>query len=178
VNPFQSLQAQWQERTQFVAEMISKFEERAPEQVLDEPIDRFGALIAQLYILDPQFAEAANYSEATESYEMDYNASFFHSLFRGFFWGGLLLLFTILGIVYWVFELRKESVQLNNQITLLLLSSLALLCALLWAIPLPFQRYYVPLIPPICLWSSLGLILTYQISKQAFFKIRRPVVEH
>jgi 4-amino-4-deoxy-L-arabinose transferase-like glycosyltransferase len=171
-NPFQAIQAQWMERKRFLQTMTDEFKQYAPNQVLDDPTERISVLITHLFIQEPQFAEVGNYSEATSATEKDYSNSFFSSLFRGYFWGSLFLTITLLGVAFWILDFRNLE-NTSKRITLLLFfASLALLIALIWAIPLLFQRYYVPLLPITTLWLGLGFVHSTQITKKAISKLR------
>ncbi|OGO18442.1 MAG: hypothetical protein A2Z14_03600 [Chloroflexi bacterium RBG_16_48_8] len=157
-NPFQAIQAQWHERTQFLQGMVEEIETLAPDQILHDPLERLGALIAHLFISGPQFAESGNYHPNTEPEEEIYLSSFHHTLFRGWIGGGILLLFTLMACVHLGIEIRKEGWQSHRSMLLLLAASAAQTVALLWANPLPFQRYYVPLIPFLCIWISYFIV--------------------
>jgi len=176
-NPFQAIQAQWMERKHFLQTMIDEFEQLAPDQVLDDPTERVGVLITHLFIREPQFAEVGNYSEATSASEKDYSNSLFSSLFRGYFWGSLFFTITLLGVAFWLLDFRNLDKERKRITLLLFFASLALLIALIWAIPLPFQRYYVPLLPITTLWLTLGFVHSLQLIKKAISNLRWPVKE-
>jgi hypothetical protein len=174
-NPIQAVQAQWTERRQFLQGMKDEFMELAPNQVLDDPMERIGVMAAHLFISEPQFAEVGNYLEATSASEKLYLASPLSTLFRGFFWGVFFLIAMILGTAFWLLDFRKYQWETKRKTVLLSLSSFVLFLALLWAIPLPFQRYYIPLVPFICLWIALGILQTVNRIKQAISASRQPV---
>jgi len=157
-NPFDAINAQWTERTQFLHAMVNEIETLAPDQILHSPRQRLGAMIGHLFMSDPQFAEAGNYQLNTQPDEEKYMSSVLHTLFRGWFGGGILLLLTLMGCVHLGIEIKNGGWRRQRKMLLLLVGSLAQTVALLFANPLPIQRYYVPLIPFICLWISYFIV--------------------
>jgi 4-amino-4-deoxy-L-arabinose transferase-like glycosyltransferase len=169
-NPIQAVQAQWQERTQFLERMVEEIEAIAPNQILRSPLERFGAMTAHLFMSQPQFAEVGNYTTNTAQAEEIYLSSFYHSLFRGLIGGGLLCTLILLGMINLGIEIRQEGWNAKRPMVLLLIGTLVQSIALLWANPLPFQRYYLPLIPFITIWISYGITSIVQRIKQATSK--------
>jgi 4-amino-4-deoxy-L-arabinose transferase-like glycosyltransferase len=166
-SPVKSLKAQWRTRMDFLAGQIETFESLAPDQILRSPGTRLGVMIVHLYMSDPQFAEANNYAEETRQEEISYTADPLHRLSRGLIGGSLMLSMTLLGIGIGVVELRRGNHRLDRALLILLLATISQAIALLWANPLPFQRYYIPLVPFATLWGSYGTILVAQRIKEA-----------
>jgi hypothetical protein len=134
-----------------------------PEQALNTPGKRIIGLLGALYLTPPILAEVANYVEDTRLMDETYLANPFHSLLRSLPAGALLLVLTSFG---WLAALRQvlQPAQLagagtdRRTLSLLLLASGLQSIALLALVPLPFQRYYLPLIPHACLWTAYGLV--------------------
>lgn len=174
-NPIQAIQAQWQERTQFLQRMVDEFETLAPNQILDHPMERVGVMISHLFISDPQFAEVGNYLSNTAIAEEHYSSFFYHSLFRGLIGGGLMLTMTLVGVVLFGIEVRRKGWHTERPMILLLIASVIQTLALLWANPLPFQRYYIPLVPFVCLWIGYLIMHVFGKIKQATSTEKQPV---
>jgi len=72
--------------------------------------------------------------------------------------GGLTLGLTLAGLTFGLRGLRTGSGASTRPVGLLLLSTAALAVSLYVGIPLPYQRYYMPLVPLVCLWSGFALV--------------------
>ena len=108
--------------------------------------------------------------------ERAYLANPFTRLFRGITWGSVFLALTFLGVTLGGMALVKprkpgnhsgktmiNADQKRRAITIVLLAGVFQLSGLLAAVPLPFQRYVMPLVPFVCLWSGYGLYQSYKI---------------
>jgi hypothetical protein len=104
-----------------------------------------------------QFAEAANYLRETAIAEANYLANPFHSLFRGLAGGALLLVLTLVGITRALRRARFPDSEGRRTVALCLLATGVQAAALVLAVPLAFQRYVIPLVPLVCLWSGYAL---------------------
>lgn len=156
-----------------------------PEQRLDTPAEKLIGMIGSLYLTPPMFAETGNYLEATHAAEEAYLANPLHNLFRSIPAGVILLVLSVFG---WLagagnaINTRKANGAAARLLTILLLCALFQALALLVTVPLPFQRYYMPLVPHLCLWTAYGLhtLLTVGLRKQPIHQLKEnqgPVVE-
>lgn len=173
-NPIEGLQSQWSERAQFTQDMVEEIEARAPNQILDSPIERIAVMVAHLYIADPQFAEVGNYLENTTNAEELYLAQPLHTLFRGWAAGILMISLTVMGLVIFGFEVRKRGLHDQRPMLLLFTASTIQTIAIIWANPLPFQRYFVPIVPFVCLWIGYFVAQILERIKQATSRMKQP----
>lgn len=128
-----------------------------PDQVLDTPAKKLVGMIGSLYITPPIFSETANYTTETRAAEAAYLANPLHSLFRSLVVGGILLAISLFGfITATVRALKAKSVE-QRRLVLLLFATLTQALGLLALVPLPWQRYYLPLVPFSCLWAAYGI---------------------
>lgn len=155
-SPIQAFGALYRSRVQFLSEQVELIRMLAPNQILESPLERIAVMLAHLYLTEPQMAEVGNYLAQTAAMESAYLAQPFHNFSRGIIGGAAMLIFTGLGMAFSVLEVRSKDLHKIRRVTLLFAGTLVQSMALLWANPLPFQRYYVPLIPWICLWVGIG----------------------
>jgi hypothetical protein len=140
-----------------LAAQVSATREVMPWAVLDSPGERAATLLVHLYFSPLQFAEAANYLRETAASEASYLANPFHSLFRSLAGGAALLALTIVGIVQGLRRARFPDAEVRRTVVLCLLATAVQAAALVLAVPLAFQRYVLPLVPLVCLWSGYAL---------------------
>ncbi len=134
-------------------------------------IDRLAVLIAHLFLAPPQFQEIGNYRAELDSSVARYLAIPGHALLRGRTLGGLSLGLTLAGLFFGVATLRTGSRSVSRTSALLLISTAALALTLYIGIPLPYQRYYVPLVPLVSLWSAFAVIrLGREMKKLPFIR--------
>jgi 4-amino-4-deoxy-L-arabinose transferase-like glycosyltransferase len=154
--PLQSLQAMWTERQELLARQVADIQAVAPDHVVSGAPQRTAVLIGNLYVAPLQFAEVGNYLAETQDSVLAYQRVFGHSLLRGSVGGGVLLALTLLGMVWGWRRSRRESPAARRAMMLMLLGTVVQGAALVAAIPLPIQRYSLPLLPFVCLWQGLG----------------------
>jgi hypothetical protein len=156
-------------RQDFLNKQIDVSETLVPEQVMINPMQRSAVMIANLYILHPSFYEVGNYVKETEMSEMEYINIPGHNLFRGVFGGGILLIMTLFGMATATLKFPREHPTSRRNIVLLLLGTFLQAIALIIAVPLPYQRYVIPMVPFISLWIGFGLSqIIYKATTQPF----------
>lgn len=128
-----------------------------PEQVLNTPGRRLIGLIGSVYFTPPAFAEAGNYLADTRASETTYLANPLNSLFRSLPAGGILLIAGLFGFVLGALRAARVDGSTRRGLLLLLTATLFQTLALLLLIPLPWQRYYLPVVPFACLWAAYGV---------------------
>jgi hypothetical protein len=151
----------------------------APEKALLTPGWRSASVLANLYILPPAFAETNQYYPFTRTMEESYLATPGHNLLRGMVGGGLMLAFTLLGMISGVINLRRATPDKRRTLVLVLLVTTLQTLALIAMVPLTWQRYVIPLVPLACLWIAYGLAqLLRQITKKGPSRETAPAKNH
>ncbi len=144
--------ALWNDPPARIANLLEERARLLDIQVQGQPTtlqQRVEGIITEPFVAPPQHFEVpfwANFQPVTDDIAR-YMASPFSGLQFGVVLGGLLTVFVGLGIV---FSLRR-----NWRAGLLIW--LLLTVASLLANPLPWQRYYLPLIPSVTLLAAVGL---------------------
>jgi 4-amino-4-deoxy-L-arabinose transferase-like glycosyltransferase len=134
--------------------------------VVATPLQQTIALLVHLYQAPLQFWEVPNYAADTAAAEARYLAIPWHILFRApsiganFLSGLLFLILTLCGVLFSAFHAWRPSHTASppderRVLAVLGLSTLGVLAAL-YSIHIAWQRYYVPLLPLICIWAGLG----------------------
>jgi hypothetical protein len=126
------------------------------EQALNTPGRRIISLVGSLYLTPPMIAETSNYLANTRAAETAYLANPLHTLFRTIPGGGLLLMIGLSGFILCGLRVVKPGEPARHGLILLLAATLLQSLALLVLIPLPWQRYYLPVVPFACLWTAYG----------------------
>ena len=174
----------WSEPVSALKEMFQVRKSLVPDQVQAQAtaeqlaiavplrgIDRLAVLIGHLFLAPPQFEEIGNYRAELDSSVARYLAIPGHGLLRGRTLGGVSLGLTLAGLAFGLATLRTGSRSASRTAALLLISTAALALTLYIGIPLPYQRYYVPLVPLVCLWSAFAVIrLGRQMKKLPFIR--------
>lgn len=153
--PVQAAQASWQLRQSLSARQTQDAGNTGNR--FETPAQRAAAILVNLYIAPPAFAEYNNYSQETYTSEQLYLANPLHRLLRSVSGGGILLGLTLLGMALAILRLPRAIQSERRTLALLMLSTLALFIGLAWLIGLPWQRYVMPLIPLVALWQGYAL---------------------
>ncbi len=108
------------------------------------------ALIANTFYMDPQTEEVGNYLAETRQSRESYLSKPIHTWGRGLIGGAISLALVLSGAVLTLRKIREQPRRQRENILVWLLSSLGLVLILL--LPLPWQRYVVPLLPLSVYW--------------------------
>jgi hypothetical protein len=114
-------------------------------------------LLANLYIIPPQFYEVGNYRTQTEPQEREYLAKFGHQFGRGIIGGGLLFLLTLAGILFGFRPVNNPDKTFRRNFLLLFLAMVFQTVALVIWVPLPWQRYVIALVTYDCIWPAFAI---------------------
>ena len=156
-HPLEALSAVWRTRLDFSSAQVELFGALAPSQVLHSPLQRLASLIGNTFIAPPQFAEVGNYVSQMAPQGGDYLAIPGHAMLRGVFGGGVIFMLTLAGIGLAALRFQRRPSTARFALASLAVGFVAQALSLYAAISLPFQRFYIPLIPFICLWAGYAL---------------------
>lgn len=160
-NPLQAIDWGFQERITFLERQTKEFEARDPTLRQQNISGRLIATFAQVYLLPPSFSEAGNYAGETMPAEIAYLQNPGVQLLRGPIWGTVFLILTLFGTIVGVLKTRAPRQGQGRAVILTLTATGLTLIPVLWLVDLPFQRYYLPLVPFASLWSGFGLASLY-----------------
>lgn len=127
-----------------------------PNFILQNPIDRFVGIFGQLFVVEPAIQDIANYETGLENEIIKYNKNILHSGFgRNILMGSLIFIFFCIGVFC---EYSNNNLQKFLVFSMMIL----LIIEILIFFPIPFQRYYVPLIPFSMVYISSGIINSFK----------------
>ena len=152
--PFQAIQAAVSERKILTDNQYNDFGSQNPRTILNSGINQFASLLGALYFSPPLIAEAGNYLDKTAPDEFRYFSNPINLAYHGNIPGILLLTINLTGFIYALRDWIKQKITTNRPLGLLVISSIITFSLLLIFIKLPFQRYYLILIPFNCIWIS------------------------
>ncbi len=157
-HPIQAFTQIWNARQEFVQRQVDTLRAVQPGYVLETLPARVAVMLGQLYLTPLQFEEIGNYHAQISIMREAYLANPLHSLLRNSVGAGLSLLVTILGIVAGVRHLlSSRENRTKRMVVLTFTATLLQMIALLIANPLPYQRYWIPVVPFICVWMTYGV---------------------
>jgi len=156
-DPFGAAAASWANRQDLLERQVSDTARLAPDQILDTPAKRLAVMLVNIYLAPSSFSEVGNYQQQTGSAENIYLRIPGHNLFRNPVAGGILIVLTIFGLISALLQLTKLPMDKRRDLVLILLATTIQTAALLITIPLPWQRYIIPLVPFTCLWASYAV---------------------
>jgi len=151
--PVPALQAAFRSRQELARAQVKD----RPEQALNTPGRKIIGLVGSVYFTPPMIAEVGNYLENTRAAETAYLANPLNTLFRSIPAGAALLIAGLFGFLLCGLRVMRPGHSNRRVLVLLLAATLLQTLALLALIPLPWQRYYLPVVPYACLWAAYGL---------------------
>lgn len=162
--PMKVARAAAQARADLLSDQVADTQLQAPSQVLERPVERAVMLLGHLYLTPPMFAEVENYRSQTSTAEAKYLENPFNNLGRNYLVAGILLVLAMVGLYAAIRQGGSTDSHRNRYTILLLLGTTCMIAGLLVAVPLPWQRYVLPLIPFACLWTGVGCSWVFQLS--------------
>ncbi len=150
-DPIHAGQAALTARSDLLARQVAEVGAQTPGMVLSSPISRLGAMTAQLFFTPLAIADVGNYLPDTLSSAESYLSNPFNTLLRSLTGGLLLLLTTLVGLLM---AMRIFVKQKSRSMAVLLSAALLQALFLIIFFPIPWQRYYLPLLPWIILHSA------------------------
>jgi 4-amino-4-deoxy-L-arabinose transferase-like glycosyltransferase len=174
-NPLESMADIWGTRLDFTDGQVESLEIFAPEYVLRTPVQRIAAMVFHLYIAPPQTFDVGNYITQTELAVETYLSNPINKIGRGFVGGAMAMSMVLIGIIGASFKYNHLDKEKRRALSLIFIATILQTAALLWANPVPFQRYYFPLVPYVILWMGLGIMEIYKIIKKAAGYSQRPL---
>ncbi len=155
-SPFSAARAALADRQNLLALQSADFSGEMPEgssPVLTQAV----VVLAQVYLAPPQFEEAGNYSQDIAAKKLIYLENPLNDLLGGPIWGGFFLFFTLAGMLFSILRFHRLPTAEQRWLAYLLIATIGEFVVLCVALPLPFQRYVIPLMPYLCVWAGLGL---------------------
>lgn len=163
-DPFRALQASLTGRQELVQRQADMLAQVAPDMILDTFPKRAGNLVYHLYFAQPAIADVGNYLLQTSASEAEYLSSPLNNFLRDPISASLLLFLSLAGFFLLIFRVIKPREPDQRIAGVVLLAGCTLqIGSIILFIPLPFQRYIIPLVPFTCLFSALALTSFTQV---------------
>ena len=155
--PLQAGLAAWQARTDLLTRQVEDSNQTESVNPVQQASMRLGTVIANLYLVPPAMYEVGNYRVETADSQEIYLDIPGHNLLRGPIGAGTSLFLTLMGLVFSLRSFKTLTTRQKTAHGILWLSGFLLLFGSLALVPLPWQRYVVPLVPITTLWMAYGL---------------------
>ncbi len=156
--PLTGISAMLSKRSALTTNQMNGIAIDTPNFILNNPIERFVGIFGQLFVVKPAIQDIANYETELQNEIIEYNKNILHSGFgRNIFMGSLIFIFFCIGVFC------EFSIQ-NSQKFLVFSLMVFFIIEILIFFPIPFQRYYIPLIPFSMIYISSGIINSIKFS--------------
>jgi 4-amino-4-deoxy-L-arabinose transferase-like glycosyltransferase len=168
LHPIEAVSEAYTQRLELTRQQQSMIYSVSPEKDINAIPNKVASLIGALFFAPPAVADVANYIKDTASAETNYFAFPLNNLGFGFSGGGLALILTLIGFVLLLYRIIKQQ-EFTGKPLILLVAFLCSLIAVFLFTPLPFQRYYLLVLPFNLIWIALALTapLNFIKKKQA-----------
>ncbi len=167
--PVAGLRAMWAERQHWLADQAMVTQVLAPQARL-APGMRLLAIPYQVFFAPLAYSDVGNYAAYTHAAEVAYQANPLNLGLRALpatASGGVWLALALLGLIAGGGRLLARPAAPERRVLGVLLAWTAATVLAVLAIPVPVQRYYLPLLPIACLWAAYGLAELWHAARQA-----------
>lgn len=151
-HPRRTLQVSWELRSSLSFQQTYDYYQGPPPNLLK----RILILIMNLYTTPPRIADIGNYLDAIQGAQTRYLSHIMHRAFRGLIPGSIMLALTAGGF-YQLGQTYRNGKSNKVSAAVVLLGVVVQAAALVIMIPLPWQRYVIPLIPFLSIILAAGL---------------------
>ncbi len=138
-----------------------------PEFTVTKFSERITALIGQTFVLKPAYQDVINYSDVLQSSISDYSSNpIQNGWLRNLFVGVIFYFICFYGMIKSIKNFSKD------RVVILTCSFIFLVLEILFFIQIPFQRYYLPLIPFSLIFFIYGLNCLQPVIENIFIKLK------
>jgi 4-amino-4-deoxy-L-arabinose transferase-like glycosyltransferase len=170
-NPIQVFKTMLRERSALTTEQINAISLNSPQFILDRPDEKIIGVIGQLFVIAPSIEDIANYQDSLSSAKQEYLSRFLNrGIGRNQYMGSLYFLFLGIGLYS---ELKKR----DPKRLLIILTFIFFVLEILIFFSIPFQRYYIVLIPFSSVLMASGIQSTYEKIKNTISFYRDGILE-
>ena len=167
--------AYWQHPIDAIGEGLRQRQELTEKMRVDyntsrNPLEQAIIMTAQIFIQQPMAYDVLNYFEATRPAVDAYMSQPVNTLFRGYTGGAIMLVLSILGwIILWKHTGKSAP---EKRLPFLIMNGIMLvfIMMLIFMTAAPFQRYYVILIPFLCIFQSTAIVFLWNTFSNAIKK--------
>jgi 4-amino-4-deoxy-L-arabinose transferase-like glycosyltransferase len=156
-NPIQSALYSYKTTTELQANQLADYYPLADDTNKQTFTYRTIALFTNLYLNQPSTADVGNYLDEIKSQEKAYFNFPLHDLGRKIIPATIFLVLSITGFALGAFRSLSSSETSESATIYFLLATILQFLFILFFVPLPWQRYIIPLLPFSSMWASLGL---------------------
>ncbi len=163
--PIQAFHSAIGTRADLTQSQVEDTKSIAPEKYLQTLPQRAFMLVLNLFISPPEHSLVGNLAPTQQSVN-DYIDMPGYNLFRGVIWGGIFLTLTLFGFFVAIRKAFLYQGDKKRNLVLLLLASISMAGGLIFAVPLPWIRFSVPLIPFSYIWIAFGITPLISIGRK------------
>lgn len=156
-SPLPALRDALAERQALIQAQSRDLGNESEAQVLSTLGEKSDAVLAQLFFGPPAVQDVRNYESALAEIYESYLANPLHTLLTGWIGGAIALFLFFTGLALILFQVLRAKTIKREQF-LIFASFLLQLAAILAVIRIPFQRYYLPLVPYVTLFIAYSLV--------------------
>jgi hypothetical protein len=156
-DPWKAAQAAWLARKDLVQRQATVLALGNPHLVWETIPERILGLFIHLFLSPPAIGDVANYLEQTRISEIIYFSNPMTWISRGLIAGTIMAILTFYGFIVAPLRARLTDLSARRYTLLLWMGTLIQIAVQVYLIPLPFQRYVMPLVPFACIWLAFGL---------------------
>ncbi len=120
------------------------------------------SLISNMFISPPAVSEINKYTVPLIGQIQAYRDLLLHRMGRGLISGSLQITFFLSGFYVLIKRYAKQSKANQYRLILILIATFVLTLGIIIFLPIPWQRYAIPLLPLIAFWSGYGLWPLYE----------------
>jgi len=162
--PITGFTAMVNSRSVLTANQMQSITIDSPFFILNNPVEKFVGFFAQLFVVKPAFQDIANYDSELQLEIVNYNKNLLQAGYgRNILVGAFNFIFFCIGIIS---EIRNQ----NSQKFLTFSGLILFILEIFFFIPIPFQRYYIPILPFSMIYISAGIIKSASYTLHVFQK--------
>ena len=158
--PVQAFTTSIYARNELVNRQTAEFAAAQPDLQFLTIGERSVVLLTNLFFSPLQFEEVGNYTKPLSPSRTAYQRNLLNTWNRSLWIGSLFLFLSLLGMLIGISKSLHRKNEPHPILFLMIMTVTQFMVLAIW-VPLPFQRYTIPLVPFACIWEAycLGSII-------------------
>ena len=162
--PIQAFEQAFLERQELLDRQVTEIGAISQGQILKSIPDKILGLTVNLFFMPPAISDVGNYDVYLEEAILEYRSNPLNSIMRNPVGGTINIILSLCGFGLMLSSLRRYTPQ-RAIVAIFLLAGFTQFASLALTVPLPFQRYAIPLVPYACISSAFCIDLMIKVTK-------------
>lgn len=150
--PVQASIKAYEMRNNLLEQQVESLTQIRPDLEQNTFAKRVSTMLIQVFFKQPDIADVGNYLKDMEIETKAYESNKLNNLSQGMITGALSLTMSLYGFLLGIVHITRNRADSDFKLSLIMISGVLLFITFGMVITLPYQRYFLPMVPFTILW--------------------------